>query len=259
VARLTVDATLLVQKILGVEPFPLVTAMFPTMWDPDEQRRVEKALREEMRTVGILGPSDAPHPQLAAWIADLCAPDRQMTVLARTGETVLRAAVVRRGNSHVTMMRCGEEVVISGLAVASGSDGVRELIEVLTQILGQAPPLARDVAPVTGPAEELTADHMQTLTRWGASAEDAHFWLDLADEQPSRLVEVEIAQFGGSRVATPGENTIRIIDTSQGRCMIAPSATDYGRWATFSQADPPAIRRALVDLIQLLPARSWSE
>lgn len=253
---LNVDAALLLGRLVAEDRYPVVLALMPNIEDVDDQRRVDAVVTEELHEAGIMSNGQV-HPVIAEWIRTLCAPERELAVLSAAGGAILRMVLVRRGDQHVLASRFDDSIVVQSFGDSADEMTDASLSAPVLAALGEARVL--DVAPVVGPADELTADHPQTLVEWGATAADAARIVAVATAEPLRLTEIHVIEHGrGNRAGAA--NVIRIVDTDQGRLMMGPSRMS-GRtvWATIGPATPARVAAAIGDLIDMLPAGSWRE
>lgn len=262
---LNVDAALVLRDIVGIDSYPPVLAIIPTIYRLDDRERVTALVEKQLAEAGIIE-NDQVHPRVAEWLHSLDRPDVELVVRiidnGRGGHTptMLRMSLVRRADKHVLAVRCDDQVIIQ--SVFHEGRQLDTLAAVLGSALGAYPVLSFD--PFTAPAAELDeipadADSRRAAFRELGAAPHTASVLTRALEEVVRRAEVLVIEHrdGGSDAAHT-KTCMSVLDTLSGRLVVTPTVAMDGRmWSTFRPGDDPALQGGINALVELLPGGSW--
>ncbi|WP_280453734.1 ESX secretion-associated protein EspG [Nocardia brasiliensis] len=260
---LNVDAALLLKDIVGIDSYPSVLALLPNIYRIEDRDRVHAAVSAELTELGIMTEGRA-HPEVQRWLSCLYRPDVELnarvvdTGLGGDAKAMLRLALVRRGESHVLAVRCGDEVVIQPVFHEQGrSDTVSAAV---SAALGPCPPLP--FTPLTATLDEFSEipsepiERRQALLELGAQPQTATVLTRALDELSRRAEIVLVEHRDGGSVAT--KVCLSVLDTFSGRIVVTPGiAMDGEIRSTYAPGDDAALAAGIAALIDLLPSRSW--
>ncbi|ADG97832.1 hypothetical protein Srot_1368 [Segniliparus rotundus DSM 44985] len=251
-----------VRKLAKTESVPTVLACYQGFYVDVEQRRKEwDLMNAELNEKGILR-GEAVHPELQAWLEALDHPDRELSGRVKRGESMLRMALVRRGDVHALAIRYGDEVVIQNFEYdAQKSSG--QLARAALVVLGEGviPDFNRVSAPtqsiVDAMPRNVDLDAVYTsLLRVGASQKDAKV---LATIMATVEVQSEFVVYErGDGPRARGKGAVSVFDSPKGRFVSSPSVASDGEiWSTMTPGTDHRISQAFNSLIELLPSEQW--
>ncbi|NUS44348.1 MAG: ESX secretion-associated protein EspG [Mycobacteriaceae bacterium] len=265
---LTVDAVLLLGRMVGIDEFPSVLWLEPNVFFPDDQDRVDAVVLRQLTEAGIVGDDGRTHPRIALWLRSLDRPDMEIAVdvydLDRHRELtdMLRLTLVRCDDTHVLATRCGDQIVLQEL-VGIGDDPATALADTISAAMGAAEPAAFapfTIAEITMAAVTIddAREAHRELRRHGAGTAQADTLARSRCELRRWAAVTMIEHHDGGSVTAPGG--IAVYDAPVGRIATAPSLGPDGTvYDTYTPGAPADIARACRALLQLLPAGSWTE
>ena len=262
---LNVDAALVLKDMVGIDSYPVVLAIMPNIFRITDRDRVRAAVTEQLTADGIVSGGRV-DPVVAGWLRCLERPDTELAVrVIDTGRgghtrTMLRLALVRRGEQHVLAVRCDDEVVVQ--SVFHRGSQLDTLTAVLESVLGEYPVL--DFDPFTADDPEAgeppqDSDGVRAgLRELGATPRTANV-LTRALGEIVRQAEVLMIEHRDGGPETPDFTIcMNVLDTFSGRFVITPSVTLDGRTRkTFRPGDHAALHSGINTLAELLPGSSW--
>jgi len=262
---LDVDAALVLKDLVGIDNYPLVLAIMPTIFRISDRDRVRAAVVDQLTADGIISGGEV-DPVVAGWLRCLARPDTELAVRVidngRGGHapTMLRLSFVRGGEQHVLAVRCDDEVVIQ--SVFHKGPQPDTLTAVLESVLGEYPKL--DFDPFTSVDAEpddppQDSDGVRAgLRDLGATPRTANV-LTRALGEIVRQAEVLMIEHRDGGPETPDFTIcMNVLDTLSGRFVITPSVALDGRMhKTFRPGDRAALHSGINTLAELLPGSSW--
>lgn len=260
---LNVDSALLLKSMVGIDAYPLVLALRPTIYRVEDQERVNAVVLDQLAEAGIVE-DDRVHPQVEYWLQCLYRPDVEL--VARIIDTgydgeppgMLRFSLVRSGGDHVLAVRNDDHIVIQ--AVYSEGQKLNTVAAALSTALGWCP--VPQFAPLSAMLDQFAdfpveqEERRQALLELGADHYAARV-LSRGTTELTRRSEVVMVEHhdGGS---TQTEYAMNVFDSECGRVIVSPSVGMDGQpWSTFAPGDDTTLRAGLRSLVELLPGRSW--
>jgi hypothetical protein len=256
----TCEGIWLLQALCGVELLPAMLVLRPYVaaGGPPPDHPGLAVLRE----ASAIDEDHRVHPRIAGWIEALGAPDVLLCGSLRRGADHLRLAIARRGDLHVAITRCADEVTVEEMGRVSS---VRDLVRAVLPLAGPPPEPAR-FDPITVPTDGLLVglnDVVQgthtpavAFAELGITAAQRRV-LMLAADTPLADLALTIVQHDaqGDHVA---KAAVTVTDTREGRIVTGPLVGEDGRWLTqISPGTEDAITRALRSLVSTLPCPAW--
>lgn len=264
-AYLSVDGALFLKRLLGIDSFPAVLALYSNVYYRTDQHRVDDITVPVLVRSGLLDVDGSVEPDLARWLRVLERPDVEASLRAMNGEFMRRVVVARRGSEHVMAVRRGDEVVIQGL----WSHGQRAHEVVAAPLWAamresegsQSPPPAR-MTSVTAPLEEFQrvaqsppGEIVRPLRQLGVDAATARVLNEVSTYSGQRCEIVMYDNHGTEPVVTPAG--IAVADTSFGRVITAVRKHGSQLSVTAGPGTYARFRTAVEDLIAMTPSRNW--
>ncbi|MGV9411215.1 ESX secretion-associated protein EspG [Nocardia sp. NPDC003693] len=262
---LNADAALALLELAGVDSYPPVLALLPTVFDPADHARVRAEVRARLTEIGVLD-NGVPHPEVVRWVRCLHRPDVELAARIVDGAPVaeapsmLRFCLVRSGAAHVLALRCDDHVVIQPVYV--DGDRLEAVAAALLAVLGSSS--AQDFRPVTASLEEFAAvpadpaERRRALVELGAEPHTAALLTRAITETARRAEIVMMAHRDGAPAAA--ELCLSVLDTAAGRIVVIPAtALDGQIRSTYLPGDDVAVHAGLRALADLLPGHSWFE
>ncbi|WP_040834080.1 ESX secretion-associated protein EspG [Nocardia brevicatena] len=262
---LNVDAALVLQNMVGIDSYPPVLALFPTVHRVDDWNRVQEVVITQLAEAGIVE-GDQVHPVVEDWLRCLYRPDTELVARildnGRGGHTptMLRMSLVRSGEQHVLAVRCDDHVVIQ--SVFQEGRQLNTLTAAVKSALGNYPVL--NFEPITVAAEALEEvptdpdEQRAALCELGATPHTASVLTRAMTEIVRRAEVYMVEHRDGGSGSIDTKAGVSVLDTLSGRLVATPSAAMDGRiWSTFRPGDDSALQAGINALIELLPGRSW--
>lgn len=258
--ELTTDSAWFLADTLGAGSLPWVLAITPPYSEPSSRPAFEEAQTEKLSRIGVMTADRTVDPALAQWIRLVCRATQwlELRFVAGTGR-MLRGIVARGGGQTVVALRTAELVTFTEMDV----DHPHALVPVLTAGLTQHPPARFDEfalpARVGARADEQIrngAPLSDVLEYLGIPA-SARPVVEAAFGAGRTYVEIVAGQHrDGHRIST--DVGVSIVDTPEGRVLVAPSKAFDGEWvSSFTPATPLAIAAAVERLTAALPDGPW--
>lgn len=264
---LNIDAALLLRQLAGIDGYPSQLMVSTTVFDPDDQIRVDNVVRGQLSRAGILV-GDKVQPRVAHWLRCLDRPDVELSgdVFDERGDAederyTLRICLVRHGDTHVLALRNDDHLVVQ--EIFTGGRPAQALAAILGGVLGRRRP--RRLEPWSAPAEvfdTLPADSVDSahraLLKAGAPHGIAGSVARVKHEATLWAGFLMHEYHDGGRTTTPG--WAGVFDTQKGRVVTVPSrGLDDRIWTTLLPGDDTALDRAVTSLVSLLPGGSWTD
>lgn len=262
---LNVDAALVLQNMVGIDSYPPVLALLPTVYRVEDWNRVREVVITQLVEAGVVE-GDTVHPVVEGWLRCLYRPDTELVARildnGRGGHTptMLRMSLVRSGEQHVLAVRCDDHVVIQ--AVFHEGRQLNTLAAAVKSALGSYPVL--DFEPMTVAAntlEEVPTDPDEcraALRELGAVPRTASVLARAMTEIVRRAEVYMVEHRDGGSGSIDTKAGVSVLDTLSGRLLVTPSAAMDGQvWSTFCPGDDAALQAGINALVELLPSRSW--
>ncbi|GAB3134285.1 ESX secretion-associated protein EspG [Tsukamurella serpentis] len=251
--EVSMDELLLLMRLADVtEIAPVVLAVHPNVYRPDDQFVVDCAVFPGLVAAGLVQGDGTVDPQVAQWLRALQAPAAELAVRVFDGDQVLRGAVVRRGDHVVVAFRNDDHLTVQGFV--TDRDGLEAtVIEPLWRILGGCAPAEFDSLTVdSAELAELVAAFRPELTG-PRSERGIRARLRSHELSPESVdVLVEAARYTGRRteivyhrvdsggVRNQAQWAVGVMDTSVGRVL---STSKRGSDAVIEVTLSPGTRR----------------
>jgi EspG family len=258
--ELTAEQAWFVADALGVGGFPWVLAITPSYSDQAERAAVETRLAGELAQLGVMTEDGVVNPAVRQWVTTICQARRRLELRFVSGSgNMLRGLVARRGEDTVIALRSGGLVTFTALDV----DHPQALVPILTAGLSGRPPARFDEFTIPARAGARADEQLRN----GATLADvveflgipssAHAVVEAAYASGRSYVEIVAGDHrDGHRVST--DVGVSVVDTSEGRVLVAPSKAFDGEWvSTFTPGTPLAIATAVERLTSALPDGPW--
>lgn len=267
VVRLNTQSANLIQRLVGIDHYPMILMMMPPFFDLAERDRADITMMSQLRKAGIVVANDEVHPSVMHWVKCLGRPEVELTIEVidtkvnlRDPLSTLRGSFVRAGETYVLALRHGYNVVfqqVNGTRPSSqAAAAVRTMLGEPNKPLQFEPfGLASkqlEELPVKSPEEVR-----RSFVRMGASHRTAHA-LTLVKTQSRRWVGMMMNEYhdGGS---TQTQGWAGVFDTPEGRAVLIPQKNvDGATWCTYYPGTDQSIEHAIRALVSLLPSASWT-
>ncbi len=269
-----IDEFLLLMRLAGVEEISVpVLAVHPNVYHPVDQNAVDLVAMRRLLAAELCDASTGViAPAVARWMRILQAPTAQVEMRVFDGDEVLRAAIVRRGDEHLAVLRHDTVIVVQEL---HSDDEIESTVcSPLWAALGACEPAA--IAPVTVGAEDvadLVAEFVPTaeegigdlrrfrarLREWEADADAIEV---LAEAALYRGRRTEITYTGADRrtgLQRTADWAVGVMDTSRGRVVSSSRRASDGVDVLFVAGTRSRFDEALVSLIGQGGVRGWFE
>lgn len=263
--ELTVEQAWFVADQVGAGSFPWVLAITPPYRDHSERAAFAAAQLQTLTRTGVVrtdGPAVSVNPYVAQWIKTVCFPQRWLElrfVGPSSGEVDLRGVVAVSGQSSVVVLRSGQFVTFTAMAL----DHPHTLVPVLTAgLAGKAPAQFAEftIAAHAGAAADEkirkgtpVAEVLEQLgvTPSGRDVAEAVY------RGPRSYVEIVAGQRRDGRHARTDAG-MSVVDCAAGRVLVYPHrGTDGTLLSTFTPGTPFAIALAADQLTAMLPGGRW--
>lgn len=258
--ELTVEQARFLADRLGAGTFPWVLAIPPPSGDPVIRTAFDSHRCFELVSVGAISGGGTINPDVVQWITTTCRPQRWLELRFVTGSgDMLRGLVAWRGNETVVALRNGQLIAFTSMAI----EDPQALVPVLTAGLSSCAPARFDQFVIPARIGARADDRLRN----GAALTDVVDYLDIpraaqpvvaAAFSPRRTYVEIIAGHhrDGHQIST--NVGVGVVDTDQGRILVAPSKANDGEWvSTFSPGTPLAIAIAVQRLSATLPDGPW--
>lgn len=258
--ELTAESAWFLADTLGAGSLPWVLAITPPYSEPSSRPAFEAAQTEKLNRIGVMTADHTVDPAVAQWIRLVCRATQwlELRFVAGAGR-MLRGIVARGGGRTVVALRTAELVTFTEMDI----DHPHALVPVLTAGLTQHPPARFDEFALPARVGARADDQIRN----GASLSDVLEYLGI----PASARPVVEAAFGASRTyveIVAGQHRdghristdvgVSIVDTTEGRVLVAPSKAFDGEWvSSFTPATPLAIASAVERLTAALPDGPW--
>lgn len=259
--ELTAEQAWFVADSLSAGTLPWVLAITPPYGDVAARGPFEARVTAELESLGVMrGRID---PAVQQWVTTTCRARRWLELRFVSGAgNMLRGFVARRDgelDETVVVLRSGGLVTFTALTI----DDPHALVPVLVAGLSRRPPARFD--EFTLPAR-LGARADEQLRNGAALADVVEFLgippnarpvVEAAFAPDRTYVEIVAGDHrDGHRVST--DVGVSVVDTAQGRVLVAPSKAYDGEWvSTFTSGTPLAIATAIERLTAMLPDGPW--
>ena len=258
--ELTADSAWFLADSLGAGSLPWVLAVTPPYSEPSSRAAFESAQSEKLSRIGVMTADRTVDPAVAQWIRLVCRATQwlELRFVAGAGR-MLRGIVARSGARTVVALRTAELVTFTEMDI----DHPHALVPVLTAGLTQHPPARFDEfalpARVGARADEQIrngAPLSEVLEYLGIPA-SARPVVEAAFGPSRTYVEIVAGQHrDGHRIST--DVGVSIVDTQEGRVLVAPSKAFDGEWvSSFTPGTPLAIAAGVERLTAALPDGPW--
>jgi hypothetical protein len=258
--ELTADSAWFLADTLGAGSLPWVLAITPPYSEPSSRPAFEAAHTEKLSRIGVMTAHGTVDPAVAQWIRLVCRATQwlELRFVAGAGR-MLRGIVARACGRTVVALRTAELVTFTEMDI----EHPHALVPVLTAGLTQHPPARFDEFALPARVGARADDQIRN----GAPLSDVLEYLGIpASARPvveaafgARRTYVEIVagqHRDGHRIST--DVGVSIVDTPEGRVLVAPSKAFDGEWvSSFTQATPFAIAAAVERLTAALPDGPW--
>lgn len=267
----SVDELLLLMRLADVtELAPVVLAVHPTVYRPDDQLIVDLTVLPGLVAAGLVDGAGGVDPQVAQWLRALQAPSAELAIRVFDGDSALRGAVVRQDDQVVAVFRNDDQLTIQGFT-SDREYFESTVVESLWRVLGACE--AADIESLTVDSAELS-DIVATFDPQVGDARSEREFRGLLREHdlPQRTVDllVEAARYRGRRaeivyhrvdssgVRTQGSWAVGVLDTDSGRIL---STTARGSHGVLDVTISPGTRRrfseGLTELVERGGCAGW--
>src|ERR1700756_2689182 len=144
--ELTVDQAWVIAETVGAGTFPWVLAITMPYTDARERGAFMARQGAELTRMGLMSEGGSVNPSVAAWIRQVCFPDRWLDLRyvgsgeASGADELLRGIIARRGDKTVVALRNAHLVTFTAMDIPDA----RALVPVLSVGLAQRPPARFD-------------------------------------------------------------------------------------------------------------------
>lgn len=258
--ELTADAAWFLADTLGAGTLPWVLAITPPYSEASQRTAFEVAQTDALGQIGIMDADKKVDPAVAQWIRLVCRATQWLELrFVAGGGRMLRGIIARRGGRTVVALRTAELVTFTEMDI----DHPHALVPVLTAGLTQHPPARFEEfslpARVGARADEQIRSGvpLRDVLEYLGIPPSARPVVEAAFDQRRTHVEIVAGQHrDGHRVST--DVGVSIVDTQQGRVLVAPSKAFDGEWvSSFTPATLLAIAAAVERLTAALPDGPW--
>lgn len=260
-----VDELLLLMRLSDVtELAPVVLAVHPNVYRPDDQAVVDLAVFPSLIEAGLVAGDGTVDPQVKQWLGVLQAPEAEVAIRVFDGDALLRGAVVRRGETVVIAFRNDEQFTVQGFRT-DREDFESTVVEPLWRVLGAAEPA--DLESLTleaGELAEIVASFDPQVTGARAEREIRSRLREHDLSQQTVDILLEAARYTGRRaeivyhrtdssgVRTRAGWAVGVMDTTAGRVL---STTQRGSHGVIDVTLSPGTRRRFSEGVSELVER----
>ncbi|MET9327269.1 ESX secretion-associated protein EspG [Tsukamurella sp. NPDC003166] len=266
-----VDELLLLMRLSDVtELAPIVLAVHPTVYRPDDQLMVDLAVMPGLLAAGLVDGAGRVDAQVAQWLRVLQSPTAELAIRVFDGDAVLRGAAVRRAGQVVVAFRNDDQFTVQGFTT-DREDFDATIVEPFWRVLGAREPAefdsltvdAAELAEIVATFDPSVGDARSERAIRGRLREH-----DLSPQTIDLLVEV--ARYSGRRteivyhrvdssgVRVQARWAVGVMDTDSGRVL---STTQRGSGGLLDVTISPGTRRrfaeGLVELVERGGSAGW--
>lgn len=261
----SVDELNLLMRLADVtELAPVVLAVHPNVYRPDDLATVDLAVLPGLIEAGLVDAEGAVEPEVAAWLRALQAPDAEIAVRVFEGESALRGAVVRRDELVVCVFRHDDLLTVQGYGT-DGEDFDSTVVEPVWRVLGTCDPAdfdsltldAAELGEIVAMFNPASADPRGEREFRGRLREHelTPYTVDIlvdAARYSGRRAEIVYHRVDFNGVRTQAQWALGVMDTGQGRVL---STTSRGRHGHNDVTISPGTRRRFAEGLTELVAR----
>jgi ESX secretion-associated protein EspG len=263
--ELTVDQAWFIAETVGAGTFPWVLAITMPYTDAGERGAFMARQGADLTRMGLMSEGGSVNPSVAAWIRQVCFPDRWLDLRyvgsgeASGADELLRGIIARDGDKTVVALRNAQLVTFTAMDIPDA----RALVPVLGVGLAQRPPARFDEFSLPARVGARADERL----RAGASLAEVVDYLGIPQSAravvesvftgPRSYVEIVAGcRHNGQHAST--EVGMSLVDTTAGRVLVSPSRAYDGEWiSTFRPGTPFAIAVAIEQLTAELPDGDW--
>lgn len=266
-----VDELLLLMRLSDVtELAPVVLAVHPNVYRPDDQAVVDLAVFPGLIEAGLVAGDGTVDPQVKQWLGVLQAPEAEVAIRVFDGDALLRGAVVRRGETVVIAFRNDEQFTVQGLRT-DREDFESTVVEPLWRVLGAVEPA--DLESLTleaGELAEIVASFDPRVTGARAEREIRSRLREHELSQQTVDILLEAARYTGRRgeivyhrtdssgVRTRAAWAIGVMDTGAGRVLSTTQRGSHGVTdVTLSAGTRRRFSAGLSELVERAGCPGW--
>ncbi|MCV7067907.1 ESX secretion-associated protein EspG [Mycolicibacterium farcinogenes] len=268
--ELTTDQAWYLAEVLGAGALPWVLAITPAYSEPAQRPGFVAEQAAELTAMGVLDASGGVNPQVAQWIRLTCRATQWLDLRFVSGPGDLLRGIVARGlDQHgvddnrdvktVVVLRNAQLVTFTEMDITHP----HSLVPVLTAGLSQRRPARFEEFALPAAAGARADEQIrngtpltEVLGFLGVPASARPIVESVFDGRRTYVEIVAGEHRDGHRVTT--QVGVSIIDTPEGRILVAPSKAFDGEWvSTFTAGHADAIAMAVERLTASLPSGSW--
>ncbi|WP_441963061.1 ESX secretion-associated protein EspG [Mycolicibacterium houstonense] len=268
--ELTTDQAWYLAEVLGAGAFPWVLAITPAYSEPAQRPGFVAEQAAELTAMGVLDAGGGVNPQVAQWIRLTCRATQWLDLRFVSGPGDLLRGIVARGlDQHgvddnrdvktVVVLRNAQLVTFTEMDITHP----HSLVPVLTAGLSQRRPARFEEFALPAAAGARADEQIrngtpltEVLGFLGVPASARPIVESVFDGRRTYVEIVAGEHRDGHRVTT--QVGVSIIDTPEGRILVAPSKAFDGEWvSTFTAGHADAIAMAVERLTASLPSGSW--
>ncbi|ADG76973.1 ESX secretion-associated protein EspG [Tsukamurella paurometabola] len=261
----SIDELSLLMRLADVtELAPIVLAVHPNVYRPDDQSAVDLAVLPGLIAAGLVDADGAIDPEVARWLRALQAPAAEIALRVFDGDSALRGAIVRHDDLVVVVFRHDDLLTLQGYRT-DGEDFDSTVVDPVWRVLGSCDPA--DFDSLTLGAAELR----EIVSMYNPASTDPRGEREFRGrlrehDLPPHTVDVlvDAARYSGRRaevvyhrvdlngVRTQAQWALGVMDTDQGRVL---STTTRGRGGDNDVILSPGTRRRFAEGLNELVAR----
>ncbi|CAM5288566.1 hypothetical protein TPAU25S_02571 [Tsukamurella paurometabola] len=136
----SIDELSLLMRLADVtELAPIVLAVHPNVYRPDDQSAVDLAVLPGLIAAGLVDADGAIDPEVARWLRALQAPAAEIALRVFDGDSALRGAIVRHDDLVVVVFRHDDLLTLQGYRT-DGEDFDSTVVDPVWRVLGSCDP-----------------------------------------------------------------------------------------------------------------------